>query len=163
MTITDISTDRDALRLSVTSELDASVGRAWMLVADPRLLERWWGPPSHPATVVDHDLTPGGRVSYFMTGPEGEKYHGWWEVVAVDAPQRLEVRDGFADDAGAPNPDMPVTRMVISLTPTGNGRAVMVMHSQFASLDAMQKLLEMGMDEGIRQAAGQMDAILAEA
>ena len=33
-----------------------------------------------------------------MTGPDGDKHHGWWEVVAVDPPHRLELEDGFADD-----------------------------------------------------------------
>lgn len=98
MTVTDVRKDADALTMTITVQLDASVDRAWQLWADPRQLERWWGPPSHPATFVDHDLQPGGRMSYFMTSPEGEKYHGWWEVLAVDPPRRLEVRDGFADD-----------------------------------------------------------------
>src|SRR5436853_623354 len=83
--------------------LAAAVERAWQLWADPRQLERWWGPPTYPATVVDHDLSPGGRVTYFMTGPEGDKAGGWWEVAAVDPPRRLEFTDGFADGNGEPN------------------------------------------------------------
>lgn len=162
MTVTDITTDRDSLTMVVTSDLAASVERAWQLYADPRQLERWWGPPTYPATVVDHDLTPGGRVSYFMTGPEGDKHHGWWEIVSVDAPHRLELRDGFADDSGTPNPELPVTTMVATFTETDANRSRMVVTSRFPSVEAMEQLLEMGMDEGIREAAGQIDAILAE-
>ena len=36
-------------------------------------------------------------VTYFMTGPEGDKHHGWWRITAVDAPKSLEFIDGFAD------------------------------------------------------------------
>jgi hypothetical protein len=43
-----------------------------------------------------------------MTGPDGDKHHGWWRVHTVDAPRSLEFEDGFADDAGSPNPDMPI-------------------------------------------------------
>ena len=71
MTVTDVRKDPDALTLTITSVFDAAVDRVWQLWADPRRLERWWGPPTYPATFVDHDLTPGGRVTYFMTGPEG--------------------------------------------------------------------------------------------
>ena len=85
MTVTSVEKDPDALTMVITAELDATVERAWQLWADPRQLERWWGPPTYPATFVDHDLSPGGRVSYFMTGPEGSKSHGYWDVVAVDA------------------------------------------------------------------------------
>ncbi len=54
--------------------------------ADPRQLERWWGPPNFPATVVDHDLTAGGRVNYYMTGPDDVKLHGWFLITSVDPP-----------------------------------------------------------------------------
>ena len=104
MTVTNVHKDPDALTMTITVELDASVERAWQLWADPRQLERWWGPPTYPATFVDHDLTPGSRATYYMTTPEGEKPHGWWEVLAVDPPRRLEVKDGFADDTAKRRP-----------------------------------------------------------
>ena len=97
-----------------------------------------------------------------MTGPEGERYRGWWEVVAVDAPRRLEVRDGFADDEGRPAEDMPVTVMVVELTERDGGTSVLIT-STFRSTEAMEQLLEMGFDEGISAAMGQIDGILAEA
>ena len=75
--------------------------------ADPRQLERWWGPPTWPATFVEHDLTTGGGAHYFMTGPEGEKAHGWWRIVAVDEPRSIEFEDGFADEEGRPDDEMP--------------------------------------------------------
>jgi len=148
--------------MTITVELDATVERAWQLWADPRQLERWWGPPTYPATVVDHDLTPGGRVTYFMTGPEGDKSHGWWQVLAAEPPRRLELQDGFADDSGTPNDAMPVTTMVATLTAREGGGTVMNITSRFPSLEAMEQLVSMGMEEGIAAALGQIDAILAE-
>jgi len=162
MTVTDIQKDLESQRMTITAELDAPVERAWQLWANPRQLERWWGPPTYPATFVDHDLTPGGRVSYYMTSPEGEKFGGWWEILAVDAPHRLELRDGFADGDGAPNDDMPVTTMVVTLSDGADGGTRMVLESQFESREAMERLLEMGMDEGIQAAMSQIPAILAD-
>ena len=43
--------DFDSLSLILLAEFDASIERVWQLWADPRQLERWWGPPTHPATV----------------------------------------------------------------------------------------------------------------
>jgi uncharacterized protein YndB with AHSA1/START domain len=156
-----ITKDLEALTMTITVELDVPVERAWQLWADPRQLERWWGPPTYPATVVDHDLVPGGRVDYFMTGPEGDKHHGYWDVLAVDPPNRLELKDGFADDSGTPNPDMPTTMMVLTLTPRAGGGTVMATRSQFESLEAMEKMIEMGMEEGMTLALGQIEGILA--
>ena len=156
-----IEKDPKALTMTVVAELDASVERAWQLVADPRQLERWWGPPTYPATVVDHDLTPGGKVSYFMTGPDGDKSAGYWEVLSVDPPHALEVRDGFADDSGQPNESMPAMTMAWTFEATATG-SVMRVQTRFPSVEAMDQLLSMGMEEGITAAAGQIDAILAE-
>ena len=162
MTVTSVQKDPERLTMLVTVELDASVERAWQLWADPRQLERWWGPPTYPATVVDHDLAPGGRVTYFMTGPEGDKSQGWWQVLAVEPPRRLELRDGFADDSGAPNDAMPTMNMVVTLTEGGSGGTVMAIETRFPSLEAMEQLVSMGMEEGMAAALGQIDGILAE-
>ncbi len=161
MPVISVNKDTDALEMTVVAEFDAPVERTWELWADPRKLERWWGPPTHPATVVDHDLTPGGLVSYFMTSPEGDKYHGWWKVESVDAPRLLEVEDGFADDAGQPNPDMPTTKMRVSLADRDGGGTRVTILSTFPSAEALEQMLEMGMEEGMREAMSQMDAVLA--
>ena len=95
-----------------------------------------------------------------MTGPEGDKPHGWWRVLAVDAPHSFEVEDGFADDTGAPNPDLPVTTMRVVLAEE-DGVTRVVITSTFPSIEAMEQLISMGVDEGLREAMGQMDAILA--
>jgi uncharacterized protein YndB with AHSA1/START domain len=160
MTVKDVKKDPATLTMVVTAEFDAPVERVWQLWADPRQLERWWGPPTYPATVVDHDLVPGGTVTYFMTGPEGDKHGGWWRILAVDAPHSLELQDGFADDTGAPNPDMPVTTLRMTLSEEA-GVTQMVMTSTFPSLEAMEQMVDTGMEEGIRAALSQIDGILA--
>jgi uncharacterized protein YndB with AHSA1/START domain len=162
MTVTNIHKDPENLKMTVTADLPATVERAWQLWADPRQLERWWGPPTYPATVVDHDLTAGGTVTYFMTGPDGDKSRGWWQVLAVDPPHRLELTDGFADDSGAPNDAMPTMRVVVTLTERDGGTR-MVIETAFPSTEAMEQLVAMGMEEGIAAALGQIDEILADA
>jgi uncharacterized protein YndB with AHSA1/START domain len=147
--------------MTITAELEATPERAWQLWADPRQLERWWGPPTYPATVVDHDLAPGGRVTYFMTGPEGDKAHGWMQILAVEPPHRLELKDGFADDSGTPNDAMPTMTMVVTLTESDDGGTVMAIETQFPSLEAMDQLVSMGMDEGMAAAMAQIKGILA--
>ena len=161
MPVTDVRKDSEAKTMTVTAQYDAPVERVWQIWNDPRQLERWWGPPTHPATVVDHDLTPGGGVSYVMTGPEGEKYHGWWRVLAVDAPHRLEFEDGFADDAGNPQPDMPTTTCRVTLQEQSDGGTRMLMLTTFPSVEAMEQLVSMGMEEGLTAALGQIEQLLA--
>ena len=160
MTVTDVRKDPATLTMEIVSEFDAPIERVWRLVADPRQLERWWGPPTHPATFTDFDLRSGGRVSYFMTGPDGEQYHGWWQVREVSPLEALEVQDGFADDDGEPNPDLPVNVMRIELASVGPVTR-MTIRSTFPSIDAMEQTLAMGAEEGMQAALGQIDDLLA--
>ncbi|MGB8382544.1 MAG: SRPBCC domain-containing protein, partial [Dermatophilaceae bacterium] len=74
MSVTSVDKNLDNLTLTLVADFDASADRVWQLWANPRLLESWWGPPTYPATVVAHDLTAGGNVTYFMTGPDGAQY-----------------------------------------------------------------------------------------
>jgi uncharacterized protein YndB with AHSA1/START domain len=163
MPIVRVDKDLDNHTMTVAAEYDAPVERVWQLYADPRQLERFWGPPTWPATVVDHDLSPGGRVTYFMTGPDGEKSAGYWDVLEVEAPYRFVVEDGFSDATGQPNPEMPTTRLELELAERSGGGTAMTIVSTFASTDAMKQMLEMGMEEGMREAMGQIDGILAQA
>jgi uncharacterized protein YndB with AHSA1/START domain len=129
--------------------------------ADPRQLERWWGPPSYPATVDSHDLRPGGTIAYHMTGPEGDLPRGWWEIVEMEPPHRLVFRDGFANDDGTKNPDIGPNEAHVSIEDIGGGRTRMEIKSIFADAKSLEQQLAMGMEEGLTQAIGQIDAILA--
>jgi uncharacterized protein YndB with AHSA1/START domain len=162
MTVTAVRKDTAALTLTATAEFDATAVRVWQLWADPRQLERWWGPPTYPATVTAHDLRPGGRVDYHMTGPDGDQPHGYWEVVETDPPHSLFFRDGFAHADGSPDPSFPMTTAQVRIAEIGNGRTRMSIVSTFPSAEAMEQYLAMGMEEGLAQAIGQIDAILAE-
>ena len=162
MSVTNVTKDLDNLTLTLVADFDAPIERVWQLWADPRLLERWWGPPSNPATVEEHDLTPGGDVTYFMAGPEGEKYRGWWRVTSVDPPKSLELVDGFADADGRPLADMPTTTVQVQLTEQ-DGRTRMKLRFVFASTEHMERLERGGAFAVFPQSVGQMDAVLASA
>jgi uncharacterized protein YndB with AHSA1/START domain len=160
MSVTSTDKDFDALTFTLVAEFDAPPERVWELWADPRQLERWWGPPTYPATVDAHELTPGGEVTYFMTGPEGDRHRGWWRVTAAEPPASLQFTDGFADGDGTPAADMPTTEVQVRLTEHGGGTR-MELRSVFASREAMEQVMSMGAAEGIQQSVGQMDALLA--
>jgi uncharacterized protein YndB with AHSA1/START domain len=161
MPVTDVTHDLDALTLTITADFAAPVERVWEVYADPRQLERVWGPPGFPATFVDHDLVPGGRMNYYMTSPEGEKYYAYWDVTGVDRPKGFTFRDGFAlDETFAPNTEMPESSQVFDFTEVdGATRATFV--ATYASAEALQQVLDMGAVEGSTLAINQIDELLA--
>jgi uncharacterized protein YndB with AHSA1/START domain len=158
VTVTSVDTDYDNLTINLIADFDAPIGQVWELWSDPRKLERWWGPPRNPATFEKHDLTPGGEATYFMPGPEGNM-RGTWSVTAVDPPMSLEFTDAFADQYGRRIADMPVI-VRVRLTERGDGTR-MEMHLTFESRQDMDQLMSTGIVEGLRQAVGQMDGLLA--
>lgn len=163
MTVTAVRKDPANLTMTLTAEFDASPERVWQLWADPRQLERWWGPPSYPATFTTHVLAVGSRTQYYMTGPEGDTPKGYWDIVEVDPPRRIVMNDGFANADGSPNDDIAGPGVqVVTIESIGNGRTQMSIESGFPSAEAMEELLAMGMESGLTEAVGQIDAILAE-
>jgi uncharacterized protein YndB with AHSA1/START domain len=161
MTVTVVRKDPQSRTMTIEAEFDASRERVWQLWADPRELERWWGPPTYPATVDAHDLRPGGRIEYHMTGPAGEEHRGFWEVDEVQPAYRLVFRDGFANEDGTPNTALPMTTERMTLREIG-GKTRMSIEIEFPSVEAMEQFVAMGTDEGRRQAVDQIDAILAD-
>ncbi len=165
MTVTSVHKDPQALTLKITAEFDASPERIWQLFADPRQLERWWGPPMYPATfttAADHALTPGSHVEYHMTGPTGDQPRGFWDILEADPPHSLVFLDGFAHADGSPNTDFPRNEGHVTIESIAAGRTRLSIESHFSSAAAMEQVLAMGMEPGITEAVGQMDAILAE-
>ena len=160
MPVTNVRTDHDHLTLTITAEFAAPVPRIWQVYADPRQLERIWGPPTYPATFVDHSLTPGARVTYYMTSPEGEKFAGWWLITAIDEPGSFTFDDGFADaDSFESLPNMPVSHNIYTFEAVDGGtRATYA--STYESAEGLQKVLDMGVIEGTSAAINQIDTLL---
>ena len=161
MTVTAVRKDADKLTLTLDAEFDASPERVWQLWADPRQLERWWGPPAYPATFEKHDLTPGGEAAYFMTGPEGERSHGWWRVTAVDPPRSLEFTDGWADGDGTPKAGLPTTAVQVRLSEQ-DARTRMELRFVLESSEHWEQLERRGAFDVFPQSVGQMDAVLED-
>ena len=99
-----------------------------------------------------------------MTGPEGRTpVDGYWRILQLDPPRSMRIEDGFANADGSPVGDMPGPGgMNVKIEPIGDGRTRMTIENTFPDTATMEQLLAMGQEEGMKQAVGQIDAILAE-
>jgi len=160
MTVISTTKDPDTLTLTLVAEFDASPDRVWEVWEDPRKLERWWGPPTFPATFTRHEFIVGGQSRYLMTGPAGETPRGWWRIDAIDKPRTLEFANGLAGDDGEPMPGVePMSGHVTFEAVDGGTRMIAV--TRFTDVDQMQTMLGMGMEKGMTQAIAQIDALLS--
>lgn len=161
MPVTSVTTDPEALTITLTGEFPVPVERLWAAFADPRQLERFWGPPGYPTTFDRHEVRPGGVSHYWMTSPEGERFYGRWDFVAVDEPHRMVVDDSFADADGNIDPTVPTGRMTLTFESTPSGSRFTAL-SASPTPEALEQVLTMGQVEGMTQALGQLDVVLAD-
>jgi uncharacterized protein YndB with AHSA1/START domain len=161
MPVTEITTDPEALTMTLVADFAAPRERLWHAFTEPRQLERFWGPPGWPAAFSEFDFVVGGRARYAMTGPMGERSRGAWEFVRIDDPDGFEVLDGFVDEDGNLIDGMPVMRMTFGFEQTeGGSRLVNVSH--FTSVEALDEVVAMGAVEGSTLAMNQLDAVLQD-
>lgn len=161
MPITDVISNAKDLTLTVIADYPVSVTRLWDAYADPRQLERFWGPVEWPATFTRHDMAVGGYSNYYMTGPDGTQSRGWFRFLSVEPYRSFEVEDGFADEHGVPNTAMPTMRMIFAFESTETGSRFRST-TFFTSLESMETLVKMGMMEGMKSAMSQIDATLTD-
>jgi uncharacterized protein YndB with AHSA1/START domain len=161
MPITDVISNAEALTLTVHAEYPVSIERLWDAYSDPRQLERFWGPVEWPATFTRHDMAVGGESHYYMTGPDGTKAGGYFRFLAIEKYRLIEVEDGFTDEHGEKNANMPKMNMRFMFEPTTTGSRFKSV-TQFASVESMEQLVQMGMVEGMKSAISQLDALLAD-
>ncbi len=159
MTVLNTVKDPDKLTMTMVAQFDASPEQVWEVWQDARKLERWWGPPTYPATFTRHELVVGGQSRYFMTGPAGEKSRGWWRIDGIDRPRGIEFANGLAGEDGEPTPEIePMAGRMVLEEQDGGTRMTVV--TTFTDVEQMQKMLSMGMQEGMAAAIGQIDALL---
>ena len=156
MPVTSVTQDPERLTLTVVADFPVPQQRLWDAWADPRQLERFWGPPFAPATFTHHDFRVGGRAEYVLTGADGEKWSGSWVFTAVDPIDSFAADDG---DANAGDETMPASMTFAFETTTTGSRLTIV--TRFSSLEAMGQTVP-GMTEGLRAALPQLDALLTE-
>ncbi len=156
MPLTSVTKNAAKLTLTVVGDYSVSQQRLWDAFADPRQLERFWGPPFAPATFTRHDFKVGGRAEYFLTLPDGGRWNGSWKFTGVNPISSFEANDG---EDNAEDENMPAGMMFTFATTPMGSRITIV--TRFSSVEAMEQTIP-GMEQGLRAAMPQLDALLSE-
>ncbi len=144
MPLASVTKDAANLTLTVVGGYTVPQQRLWDAFADPRQLGRFWGPPAWPATFTRHDMKVGGCRRVLPDRAEGRKV------------ERFEAHDG---EDNAEDENMPASmKFTLDATPTGSRLTIV---ARFSSVDAMEQMIP-GMEQGLRAAMPQLDAVLEE-
>ena len=162
MTFISSSTNTESLTMTMVAEFDAAPERLWNLWEDPRQLERWWGPDPYPATFTRYEFEAGGQCRYYMTGPDDFRHHGWWRIDSIDGLRRLEFTMGLSGDDGEPVPGEQSVSGVVTFERLGSATRMTVL-TQFPDAELLEQMVGGGMEDGMRLAISQIDALLEPA
>ncbi|WP_027483688.1 SRPBCC domain-containing protein [Deinococcus pimensis] len=135
----------------------------------PEHLRHWWGPRGWELPVCTVDFRVGGRWHYCMKcvdETQGEFYGmeswglGLYEDIEPD--KLIRYTDHFSDADGHINGSMPSTLVTLTFEDTERGGTRLTNRATYASKDALDQVLEMGMLQGVTQTWDRLDEYLAD-
>lgn len=158
---TEIIKDLAQGSLQVKREFNADISLVWRAWTEAELLDQWWAPRPWKCETRHMDFRAGGKWIYEMVGPNGERHSGVQLFDAISREESYSGKDAFADAEGNINEDLPVATWKNRFTPTANGTLV-ITEARYPNPEALQTVLDMGMEEGIKMAQDGLDELLAE-
>ena len=152
----DMVKDASNKKLTITRGFSAPVEQVWRAWTESRLLDQWWGPKPWRVETKEMDFREGGHWLYAMVGPEGEKHWSKAEYQTIVPQKSFSGLDGFCDENGNINPDMPRSRWYNRFEEDGDGTKVIV-EITFEKEGDLEKTLEMGFEQGFATGLQQLE------
>ena len=160
MNKTTFTQDLANKQLIVHRSFNASIKLVWKAFTDSSMLDQWWAPKPWRAETKSMDFREGGFWLYCMCGPEGEAHWGrtdYHKIVPLDYYEGVDV---FCDESGNPNYDMPQSAIKATFIAKG-GETEVRMVTQFPTVEQMEELIKMGVEQGLAMAFENLDGVLA--
>ncbi|HLO99595.1 MAG TPA: SRPBCC domain-containing protein [Fimbriimonas sp.] len=145
----------------------ASGHNLWQAYADPAVLGQWFSPKGWDTEVYQHDFVEGGEFVYAMKCVDeaqdwfGQKSCGKMVFGKISPETTFEYRDFFTDEEGVVNEDMPSSHTQVTITELGPNESKLTVETTYASAEALQQVLAMGMEEGYGQTLDKLESLLS--
>jgi uncharacterized protein YndB with AHSA1/START domain len=152
-----LPSDREIVITRVFNAPRELVFKAW---SDPEYIARWWGPAGWTVPVSKMDFRPGGEWHYCMRGPEGEESCGLAVYHEIVKPERIVYTDYFAGADGKPVEGMPEALITVTFT-AHDGKTTFNGRSLYPTMEQRDKVLKMGLEEGMTESLNRLEALLA--
>jgi uncharacterized protein YndB with AHSA1/START domain len=144
--------------LLVERVFSAPKERVWNAWTTPEEFEKWWGPRGWETTVKEMEFSEGGRLLYCMkcmdknqTDWFGKESCGVSTYLEIDKPNGFTYKDEFSDNKGNIDATMPAMIIKMRFEETDDGKTKVSSFTEFASEADVKKVVEMGMEEGLKQ------------
>lgn len=136
-------------KITITRQYDFPPQQVWDAWTRSDILDKWWAPKPWRSETKSFDFKVGGTWHYAMVGPNNDRHWGRFDYTRIESPRSFEGVDSFADEQGAQSDDMPGTNWHVEFNQAGTGTEVVV-HVTGNQQGAVEKMLEMGFEEGFK-------------
>lgn len=133
-----------------------SVTEVWKYFAEAEFLEKWWAPKPWTAETREFDFREGGKWLYAMVGPDGDRHYARADFKEITPHRSISYIDCFTDEKGEVLQGLPGANWLIGFTGVEEGTKLTV-NIHFASREDLDKVLEMGFEEGFKMALNQLE------
>jgi uncharacterized protein YndB with AHSA1/START domain len=154
-----IEKDLSHKKITIAKHFDAKPDVVWQAWTKQGILEKWWAPKPWHVESKKLDLQEGGSWQYAMVGPENQRQNGKFTYSKINAPKSFEGTDSFTDEKGFVDESQPQAYWKCEFKSAGAGTDVKITITAKEE-GALEKLLEMGFEEGFKMALGNLDEYL---
>lgn len=158
---TKVEKDLKEKSILIAREFNATVANVWRCYTEAELLDQWWGPAPWRAETKTMKFEVGGFWLYAMVSPEGEKHWGIMNYKAIEPHKSIQLEDGFCDEEGVMNNELPISIGSFNFNTTATGTLVKFKMT-YTTEEQLKTIIEMGFEQGITACLEQLAALLTK-
>lgn len=155
----DFIVDKNKNTLTIKREFAAPRQLVWDAYTKSELLNQWFAPKPMTTKTKSMDFSEGGHWIYAMIDPDGTEYWGRMDYVKINPIEYYSGLDGFCDENGNLNADLPRAVWDVSFIDKGE-HSIVENVVTYNSLNDIETVINMGMEEGMKSTLERLDDLL---
>ena len=154
----DFTIDKTTKTVSITREFDADLSLVWDAYTRPEILDQWWAPKPYASKTKVMNFEVGGRRFYAMVSPEGQEHWSIQKYTSISPKTNFKFFNAFADKDE--NPELLGSDWDFNFSEQ-NGTTKVSIRIYNESLARLEKMIEMGFQEGYAMQMKNLEELLA--
>ncbi|GCB02488.1 SRPBCC domain-containing protein [Ralstonia sp. SET104] len=155
----DFLVDMQKSSITVRREFAAKRQLVWDCHTKRELLDQWFAPKPLTTKTKHMEFKEGGYWHYAMITPDGQTFWSRLDYQTINPIDGYAALDGFSDEAGVVNPDLPRARWDVAFA-DAKERTLVTTVVLYNSPEDVQKVIDMGLKDGMTSTLERLDELL---